>query len=215
MPDPVTPPPNEPPTTPPTPNEPQNAAPQNPPADPATQTPADPATPAEPATPEPPAFDVAEVTLDAIKARLPQGAELDETLAADFLTKLNGAKSRGELAEQLVDMQIKMVSDAQEAFAQAWEDTQNGWKAEMQNDATVGGAKLDANLAKAQEVINTYADDPSAMKEFLALTGAGNSIHMLKFLLKVSDALPREGAPVQGNPITEVKPREQRLFTTT
>jgi len=85
----------------------------------------------------------------------------------------------------------------------------------MQNDATVGGAKLDANLAKAQEVINTYADDPAAMKEFLALTGAGNSIHMLKFLLKVSDALPREGAPVQGNPTTEVKPREQRLFTAT
>lgn len=177
--------------------------------------PTEPRPAAEPPVPEPPAFDVAEVSLDTLKARLPEGAELNEALATDFLAKLNSAKSRGELAEQLVDMQVKLVTDAQEAMAAAWEETQNGWKAEMQKDATVGGTKLEANLAKAQEVINTYADDPAAVKELFALTGAGNNVHMLKLLVKLADAIPGESAPVQGNPTTEVKPREQRLFSPT
>ncbi|TXH48240.1 MAG: hypothetical protein E6Q97_25135 [Desulfurellales bacterium] len=170
--------------------------------------------PASPTQPEPPAFDIAEASLDALKAKLPEGTELNEALASEFLTLLNGAKSRTELAEGLMDMQLKVAAQAEEAMTKAWNDTQAAWKKEMEEDPKVGGTQLSANLAKAQEVINTYAENPAAVKELLTLTGSGNSVHMLKFLMAVSSAIPGESAPVEGNPTTEVKPREQRLFTT-
>lgn len=170
--------------------------------------------PANPTQPEPPVFDIAEASLDVLKAKLPEGVELDEALASEFLTLLNGAKSRTELAEGLMDMQLKVAAQAEEAMTKAWNDTQETWKKEMEEDPKVGGTQLSANLAKAQEVINTYAENPDAVKELLTLTGAGNSVHMLKLLMAIASAIPGESAPVEGNPTTEVKPREQRLFTT-
>ena len=170
--------------------------------------------PANPTQPEPPVFDIAEASLDVLKAKLPEGTELDEDLASEFLTLLNGAKSRTELAEGLMDMQLKVAAQAEEAMTKAWNDTQETWKKEMEEDPKVGGTQLSANLAKAQEVINTYAENPNAVKELLTLTGAGNSVHMLKLLMAIASAIPGESAPVEGNPTTEVKPREQRLFTT-
>lgn len=170
--------------------------------------------PTNPTPPEPPVFDIAEASLDVLKAKLPEGTELNEALASEFLTLLNGAKSRTELAEGLMDMQLKVAAQAEEAMTKAWNDTQATWKKEMEEDPKVGGTQLAANLAKAQEVINTYAENPGAVKELLTLTGAGNSVHMLKLLMAISSAIPGESAPVEGNPTTEVKPREQRLFTT-
>ena len=170
--------------------------------------------PANPTQPEPPVFDIAEASLDTLKAKLPEGSELNEALASEFLTLLNGAKSRTELAEGLMDMQLKVAAQAEEAMTKAWNDTQETWKKEMEEDPKVGGTQLSANLAKAQEVINTYAENPNAVKELLTLTGAGNSVHMLKLLMAIASAIPGESAPVEGNPTTEVKPREQRLFTT-
>lgn len=170
--------------------------------------------PTNPTQPEPPVFDIAEASLDVLKAKLPEGVELDEALASEFLTLLNGAKSRTELAEGLMDMQLKVAAQAEEAMTKAWNDTQTAWKKEMEEDPKVGGTQLSANLAKAQEVINTYAENPGAVKELLTLTGAGNSVHMLKLLMAIASAIPGESAPVEGNPTTEVKPREQRLFTT-
>lgn len=170
--------------------------------------------PANPTPPEPPVFDIAEASLDVLKAKLPEGSELNEALASEFLTLLNGAKSRTELAEGLMDMQLKVAAQAEEAMTKAWNDTQETWKKEMEEDSKVGGTQLSANLAKAQEVINTYAENPNAVKELLTLTGAGNSVHMLKLLMAIASAIPGESAPVEGNPTTEVKPREQRLFTT-
>lgn len=169
--------------------------------------------PANPTPPEPPVFDIAEASLDVLKAKLPEGTELNEALASEFLTLLNGAKSRTELAEGLMDMQLKVAAQAEEAMTKAWNDTQETWKKEMEEDPKVGGTQLSANLAKAQEVINTYAENPNAVKELLTLTGAGNSVHMLKLLMAIASAIPGESAPVEGNPTTEVKPREQRLFT--
>lgn len=163
--------------------------------------------------PTSPEFDFTEATLDTLKAKLPKDLELNEPLASEFLTLLNGAKSRTELAEGLMDMQLKVAAQAEEAMTKAWNDTQAAWKKEMEEDPKVGGTQLSANLAKAQEVINTYAENPAAVKELLTLTGSGNSVHMLKFLMAISSAIPGESAPVEGNPTTEVKPREQRLFT--
>lgn len=169
--------------------------------------------PAAPAEPAPSAFDVTELTFDNFKALLPQDAEVNEPLARDFLKLLNESKSRSDLAKSMVDLQTKVVTQAQEQMAASWNTTQEGWKAEIQNDPVIGGSNLAANLAEAQTVINTYAADAAALKQLFGLTGMGNNIHMLRFLMNVAKAIPGEGKPVQGTTEPEGKTRAERLFT--
>lgn len=169
--------------------------------------------PVVPAAPEPPAFDVTELTFDTFKTMLPQDAQVNEPLAQDFLKLLNESKSRNDMAKGMIELQTKVFTQAQEQMATAWNTTQDGWKAEIQNDPQVGGDKLAANLAEAQGVINTYAADAAALKQLFGLTGVGNNIHMLRFLMNVAKAIPGEGKPVQGTAEPEAKTRADRLFT--
>lgn len=164
--------------------------------------------------PEAPAFDIAEINVDSLKALLPEGAELDETLGTEFLGILNSSASRSEMAKGLLGLQAKIQEQSMTAVQTAWNNTNEGWITEMKADAEIGGEKLEANLAKARTVIETYADDPKALKELFALTGIGNNVHMAKLLIKLADAIPGESKPVDGAPTKTNKSRADRLFST-
>lgn len=163
-------------------------------------------------TQEPPAFDVADVTIDSLKALLPKDAALNEPLANEFLSVLNGAKSRGDLAKGMVDLQTKIETGAVEAMTNAWNDTLKSWKDAAAADKEIGGANLEANLAKSRTVLETYSKNSTELKELFALTGVGNHPAMVKFLLAVQAAIPTESTPVQGSPVSVESTRAKRLF---
>ena len=180
--------------------------------EPTTQT-----TPTPEPTPTPtsepaPAFDVADVTLDSLKALLPKDAMLNEPLANEFLSVLNGAKSRGDLAKGMIDLQTKIETGAVEAMTNAWNDTLKSWKDAAAADKEIGGANLEANLAKSRTVLETYSKNSTELKELFALTGVGNHPAMVKFLLAVQAAIPTESTPVQGSPVSVESTRAKRLF---
>jgi len=180
--------------------------------EPTTQT-----TPTPEPTPTPtsepaPAFDVADVTLDSLKALLPKDAALNEPLANEFLSVLNGAKSRGDLAKGMIDLQTKIETGAVEAMTNAWNDTLKSWKDAAAADKEIGGANLEANLAKSRTVLETYSKNSTELKELFALTGVGNHPAMVKFLLAVQAAIPTESTPVQGSPVSVESTRAKRLF---
>jgi len=180
--------------------------------EPTTQT-----TPTPEPTPTPtsepaPAFDVADVTLDSLKALLPKDAALNEPLANEFLSVLNGAKSRGDLAKGMIDLQTKIETGAVEAMTNAWYDTLKSWKDAAAADKEIGGANLEANLAKSRTVLETYSKNSTELKELFALTGVGNHPAMVKFLLAVQAAIPTESTPVQGSPVSVESTRAKRLF---
>ena len=180
--------------------------------EPTTQT-----TPTPEPTPTPtsepaPAFDIADVTLDSLKALLPKDAALNEPLANEFLSVLNGAKSRGDLAKGMIDLQTKIETGAVEAMTNAWNDTLKSWKDAAAADKEIGGANLEANLAKSRTVLETYSKNSTELKELFALTGVGNHPAMVKFLLAVQAAIPTESTPVQGSPVSVESTRAKRLF---
>lgn len=163
---------------------------------------------------EAPAFDLAEVNVDALKALLPEGAELNEELSTEFLGIINTSASRADMAKGLIALQSKIQEQSVTAVQEAWNNTTESWATELKTDATIGGEKLEVNLAKARTVIETYADDPKALKELFALTGLGNNVHMAKLLVKLADAIPGESKPVEGAPTQTTKSRADRLFST-
>lgn len=167
---------------------------------------------------EAPAFGLEPVEADAFKSLLPEGFEPDEALSTRFLEALNTADSREALAKSMIEIQSDMLKQADEAAAQAWSDTQDAWKDEVRADKEFGGDNLDRSLATARTLIETYAKDQAeatALKDFFALTGVGNSIHMVRLLNRLAAAVPGEAKPVEGTPSPTEKSRADKLFGAT
>jgi hypothetical protein len=152
------------------------------------------------------------VGLDNLKPLFPEGRGVDEPVATQFLDIVNKAGSRSELATNLVKFQLDLQTKSEDALAESWKAQQDAWKAETAADPVIGGANLDANLAKVETVISDYADNPAALKEFFALSGAGNNRHVVALLVKLAGAVPGEGKPVEGKPQPVEKSRADRLF---
>lgn len=169
-----------------------------PPTDPA------PADPAPSVTPEAP------VALSADDITLPEGFTLDEPLRDEFL----GIMNNGELdakgrSDALVGLYSKALTAASEANSNAWAETQTQWQEEVKADPTIGGAKLDATLTKVGKLVEEFGSDE--LRSAFDLTGAGNNVHVVKFLATLADKLT-EGGFTGGNP-TNVEPNAaSKLF---
>lgn len=136
--------------------------------------------PAEPEpTPEP-------LTVEALKA--PEGFEIQPEMANEFLEILN--KNEGSVedrANALLALHAKTISAAQEADSKAWDNVQTEWKDAVKADPEVGGEKMQTTLNNIGKLVNEFGDDE--LKGVFDLTGAGNNIHMIKFLNKIADKL--------------------------
>lgn len=136
--------------------------------------------------------------------------EVDEELRGELLEVFNNpeldAKGR---AQALVDLHVKAMQAAGEASAKQWSDTQEQWRNEVSADPEIGGEKLQPALDKIGRLVDEHGS-----QEFLnvmALTGAGNNVHVVKFLSKVAERLVEAG-PVSGAPSTTEKSAAAKLF---
>lgn len=171
-----------------------------PPAD-GTTPPAEVAKPAEPVVVEP-------LTAESIK--MPEGFEINETVRDNFLSIMNDDKlSPAERAQSLIDLQAGVVKELATAQEKAWADTQEKWTNEVKSDKDYGGDKLEPALGKISQVLDKYGSPE--LRELFTLTGAGNSIHMVRFLAKVANDLT-EGGPVSGSPPAQGKSLASQLF---
>jgi hypothetical protein len=169
----------------------------------------------EPPKPEEPAFGADPLDAEKFKSLLPEGFAADEELSAKFLEAVNSAPSREAFAQQMISLQTEMLTKAETAATEAWEATQTAWKNEVTSDPEFGGDKLQTSLATARTLIETHAKDQAeakAIKEFFALTGAGNSIHMVRLLNRLAARIPGEAKPVEGTPAPTDLSRAERLF---
>lgn len=164
----------------------------------------------EPAPEPEPALDA-----EKLSSLLPEGYQLDDTLAPKFLETLNGFESREDLATKMLAFHKEMLEAADASANAAWDATQDAWKNEVKADPEFGGDKLETSLATARTLIETYAKDQAeakAIKEFFDLTGAGSSIHMVRLLNRLAKAIPGEAKPVEGTPAATDKTRADKLF---
>lgn len=135
------------------------------------------------------------VPLTADDLKFPEGMQVADADRDGFLGILNNrALSPSEQAQALIDLQAKVSKEASEAGSQAWTEMQTQWQNDVRNDPEIGGAKLDANLASIGKLIDQYGSDE--LRAVMDLTGAGNNVHVVKFLANVARQLT-EGGPVQ------------------
>ena len=191
-----------------------------PPTPPTTETApaADPNKPAEPAAPaaEPPApatiFAPIEVSSLKLPEKLPEGVSLDGELGKEFIDLFNDPKlSRAELAQKIVDLQLKSINAAGESRQSAWEQLQTDWRKTAESDKEIGGANLQTTLSNVGWLLDTYGDPE--VRQVFDLTGAGNNPAMIKFLNRIAGKYREGGSVTPGSPPPTEKSAAQRIFT--
>lgn len=138
------------------------------------------------------------VPLVAEDITLPKGFTADQELTTEFLSVVNNQElSAKDRANALVELQTKAIAKASEAGSAAWETMQNEWREAVKADPVVGGDKQTAALASVNKLVTEYGD--TELTKVLALTGAGNNVHVIKFLHTLAGKLT-EGSFTQGQP---------------
>lgn len=158
---------------------------------------------------EAPAFGADEVTADVLQ--LPEGITLDETQSAEFLELVNSAGSKADLANAMLAMYAQVQTENATEAGEAWNAAQEEWRNEIKADTEFGGDKMPESLAKANEIVTRYGD--ADFNAALNLTGMGNNVHFLRFLMKVNGDIPQQATPVTGSPASGSRSLADRMFS--
>ena len=138
------------------------------------------------------------VPLTAEDLKFPDGMQVDDAARDDFLGILNNRElTPAQQAQALVDLQAKVATQASEAGSQAWTTLQETWVKDVKADPDVGGAKLEPALASIGKLIESHGSPE--LRAVMDLTGAGNNVHVIKFLSNIAKTLT-EGGHVSGAP---------------
>lgn len=151
------------------------------------------------------------VPITAEDITFPEGLEVNETLRDEALAIVNNRElSPKEQLQGLIDLQGKLAKEASEAISETWKTTQTAWQEEVKADPTIGGDKLPATLAAVNKLVTEYGDDK--LVEAFALTGAGNNVHVIKFLNAMAGKLLEGGAVPASSPSNQDEDAASRLF---
>ena len=141
---------------------------------------------------------------------LPEDVEVNSALVDEFLGVVNNpeldAKGR---AQALIDLQVKAMREASEAGSQAFADMQKTWQDEVKAYPAFAGEKLQPALGRIGRLLTEYGSEE--LNGVLDMTGAGNNLHVVRFLDNIAGKLV-EGGPAFGAPRTQEASAAQRLF---
>ncbi len=183
-----------------------------------TETPGEKAAEEATKTPEEIAAEAAKAEADAALAApvtveditLPEGFTADPDLMKEFVDTVNNSElSAKERATALIDLQAKAMTAASEASSAAWTTMQEQWRDEVKADPTIGGDKLQPTLNSINKLVTEHGD--AKLVEALAVTGAGNSLPVIKFLHTISTLLTEGGYQAGQSPGSE-KTAAQRFY---
>lgn len=158
---------------------------------------------------EAPAF--VPLTADALK--FPEGVTVDEPIRDELLSIMNNQElAPAARAQALADLHLKAVTLASEKGSQAYQDLQKQWKGQAEAEF---GERLDPTLGGISKLIDEFAGtraQAAELRDLFALTGAGNSPSMIRFLDNVAKKLVVEGRPVAGTPSNAGKSAAEILY---
>ena len=137
---------------------------------------------------------------------VPEGFELDETVAkeaGDLFKTLNLNQSQ---AQQLVNFYVAKTEAAAQAPYKLWHDTQETWRNEIKADPEIGG-KLDQVKSTIAKAIDGLGDAKLAtgFREAMDYTGAGNNPAFIRAFYRLAQKVTEgthvaPGGPTQVNP---------------
>lgn len=149
------------------------------------------------------------VPLTAEDITLPEGFELDEPVRDKFLEVMNGEMTPKERSDALIGLYADQLKAASEAGSKAWDDQQTAWQEEVKTSEDIGGTKLQDTLTNVGKLLDQFGSDE--LRQVFDVTGAGNNVHVIRFLNSMASKLV-EGGPVVGSPANAPGSVESRLF---
>lgn len=129
--------------------------------------------------------------------KLPEGVEVDPELQKGFVELVNKHGLSREAAAELVTLQANAMKAVSDKSNGAWDEMQTTWQKEVSADPDVGGAKQETVLSAISKLVDHYGTPE--LRGVFDLTGAGNNVHVIKFLAKIAADLGEPG-PVSGRP---------------
>lgn len=160
------------------------------------QTPAAPAQPQQTQEVAAPEF----VPLTATDITFPEGMAVADADRDSFLGILNNREmTPSQQAQALVDLQAQVAQQASEAGSQAWTDMQDQWVNEVRSDPDVGGQRFDTSITNIGKLIDEFGSDE--LRAVMDITGAGNNVHVIKFLANVASRLTEGTQISNGSPV--------------
>lgn len=125
--------------------------------------------------------------------KLPEGFTLDESTSKGFVELVNKHGIPRDAAAELVKLQADFMKAASEKGDKQWTDLQEQWSNEVKADPEIGGDKLGPTTGAIAKVIDKYGTPE--LRTAFDLTGAGNNLHVIKFLAKIAKDLTEGSAP--------------------
>lgn len=120
----------------------------------------------------------------------PTGAGNPENTSESHDTLLGNRQqdARREASEQhfaLVRSQVEQEQRAQ------WAGMVREWRTALERDAELGGMHLEHNVTRAQLALNRF-DPDGVVSTWLGTSGYGNHPDVLRFLLRIADAMSED-----------------------
>jgi hypothetical protein len=150
------------------------------------------ATEAAAETPPPEPFDVEKITI-------PEGMTKADALFTKFTDVAKEHGLSGPVAQTLIDLAAEQVQATVQKQSAEWAKQQEDWQAQVRSDPTIGGDKLQENLATFSGFVKGSGLCAPGFLEALAFSGMGNHPAVVKTLVQVARAFS-EGGPIQGGP---------------
>lgn len=120
-----------------------------------------------------------------------EGQQLDAAALEQFEPIARELNLTNDQAQKMVDLYgSQILPMVQKQQAEAWQKTTEQWAADVKADKEIGGDKLTASIGVAQRALETFGT--SDLKEYLNSTGLGNHPDLIKFCVKVGQAMSED-----------------------
>jgi len=120
-----------------------------------------------------------------------EGQELDAAALEQFEPIARELNLTNEQAQKMVDLYgTQILPMVQKQQAEAWQKTTEQWAADVKADKEIGGDKLTASIGVAQRALETFGTPD--LKQYLNSTGLGNHPDLIKFCVKVGQAMSED-----------------------
>ena len=119
--------------------------------------------------------------------KMPEGWTLDEEGLAELTPIMRELKASNEQVQAVADLYIRRMSAAREKQIAAERETVKNWREELKNDAEIGGAKYEENLASVKKMLIKYGSED--FYNYLDDSSLGNYPPFVKVMVKIAKEL--------------------------
>jgi len=139
---------------------------------------------------------------------LPDGFDLQPEVGDALKSFLSTHKLPAEAAKELTALGVQM----EQAKAEAYQKTRDGWVESIKSDQEIGGDGLDANVGLAKRALDTFGTPE--LKSLLEGSGFGDHPEIVRAFYRVGKAISDDKLVTQqgSGPAAQAKSQAQQMF---